>query len=50
MPDFKYHFIGIIFHYSQYNSQLVNDPAQYSSNYYNSIEIWGGLRLGKKYS
>jgi hypothetical protein len=48
MPDFKYHFIGLRYHYAHYYSQLVNDPSQFSNNYYNTIELWGGVRLGKK--
>ncbi len=48
MPDFKYHFIGVRYHYSQYYTQLVSDPDQFSNNYYNTIELWGGMRLGKK--
>jgi hypothetical protein len=49
MPDFQYHFVGLRYHYTHYYSQLVNDPSQHSNNYYNTIEFWGGLRLGKKF-
>lgn len=49
LPDFKYQFIGLRFHASQYHSQLVTDPSQFSTNYYSTIELWGGLRLGKKF-
>ena len=49
LPDFKYQFIGLRFHASQYHSQLVSDPSQYSTNDYSTIELWGGLRLGKKF-
>jgi hypothetical protein len=49
MPDFQYHFVGLRYHYTHYYSQLVNDPSQYSNNYYNTFEFWGGLRLGKKF-
>jgi hypothetical protein len=48
LPDFKYHFIGFRYHYTQYHTQLVSDPSQYSTNYYNSIEFWGGMRVSKK--
>ena len=49
LPDFKYQFIGLRFHTSQFHSQLVSDPSQFSTNDYNSIELWGGLRLGKRF-
>ncbi len=49
LPDFKYQFIGLRFHASQYHTQLVSDPSQFSTNNYSSIELWGGLRLGKKF-
>lgn len=49
LPDFKYQFIGLRFHVSQYHSQLVGDPSQFSTNDYSSIELWGGIRLGKKF-
>jgi len=48
MPDFKYHFVGIRYHYEHYYTQLVKDPSQFSNNYYNSVEIWGGIRLGNR--
>ncbi|MBS1933643.1 MAG: transporter [Bacteroidetes bacterium] len=49
LPDFKHQFIGVRYHYAQYHTQLISDPTQFSTNYYNTIEIWGGLRLGEKF-
>jgi hypothetical protein len=48
LPDFKYQFIGLRFHTSQYHTQLINNPSQFSTNNYNTVELWGGVRLGKK--
>jgi hypothetical protein len=48
MPDFKYHFVGFRYHYTQYHTQLISDPSQYSTNYYNNFELWGGIRISKK--
>ena len=48
LPDFRYQFIGLRFHTTQYHTQLINDPSQFSTNYYNTVELWGGVRLGKK--
>jgi hypothetical protein len=49
LPDFKYQFIGLRFHTSQYHTQLISDPSQFSTNDYNTVELWGGLRLGKRF-
>lgn len=49
LPDFQSHFIGLRYHFAQYHSQLISDPNQFSTNYYNSVELWGGMRLGKKF-
>ncbi len=49
LPDFKYQFIGLRFHTTQYHTQLINDPSQFSTNEYNVVEVWGGIRLGKKF-
>jgi hypothetical protein len=48
MPDFQHQFLGIRYHYAQYHTQLVSDPTQFSANYYNIIELWGGIHIGKK--
>jgi len=49
LPDFKYQFFGLRFQSAQYHTQLVSDPSQYSTNDYHSVELWGGVRLGKKF-
>jgi len=48
LPDFKSQFFGLRFHTTQYHTQLINDPSQFSTNYYNTVELWGGVRLGRK--
>jgi len=48
MPDFKSKFIGIRYHYADYHTQLASDQTQFSTNYYNSVEVWGGFNIGKK--
>jgi hypothetical protein len=48
LPDFKYQFIGLRFHATQYHTQLINNPSQFSTNNYHTVELWGGVRLGKK--
>ncbi len=49
LPNFQNGFVGVRYSYSQYHTQLVDDPTQFSTNYYNSIEVWGGIHLGQKF-
>jgi hypothetical protein len=49
LPNFNNKFIGIRYHYVQFHTQLANDLTQFSTNYYNTIELWGGWNIGKKW-
>ncbi|HTQ65312.1 MAG TPA: transporter [Puia sp.] len=49
LPNFKSTFIGLRYHYSQFHTVLANDPSEYSHNYYNTIEAWGGWNIGKRW-
>ena len=48
-PNFKSKFIGLRWNYSEYHTHLVNDPSQFSHNYYNAFEIWSGINIGKRW-
>ena len=48
MPDFQNTFFGIRYQYSYFHTQLLNDPSQFSKNYYNEMEVWGGINLSRK--
>jgi hypothetical protein len=47
LPSFSKGFMGIRYTYSQYQSQMQNDPTQFSHDYYHSTELWGGFQLKK---
>jgi hypothetical protein len=49
LPDFQRGFIGMRYHYSQYHTTLLNDASQFSTNYYNMVEMWGGVSVNKKF-
>lgn len=49
LPDFKTKFIGLRYHYMTYNTVMAMDATQHSKNYYNTIELWGGLNIGKRW-
>ena len=48
-PNFKSKFFGIRHNYSEYNTFLLNNPAQYSHNFYNTMEVWSGFNIGKRW-
>lgn len=45
LPNFRKYFIGLRYSAARYNSQLANDPTQFSSDYYKSFELWGGYQF-----
>jgi len=49
LPSFNSKFIGIRYHYSQFHTQLASDPTQFSHNYYNSVELWSGWNIGRRW-
>jgi hypothetical protein len=49
LPSFKSRFFGVRYHFMEYNTSLVADPTQFSHNSYNSLELWTGWNLGKKW-
>ncbi len=49
MPDFKTTFVGVRYHYSQYHTTLFSDATQFSHNYYNIVEVYGGVNIGKRF-
>lgn len=48
-PSFKSKFLGMRWNYSEYYTSLLNNPSQFSHNYYNSFEIWSGFNIGKRW-
>ena len=49
MPNFKSKFIGVRYQSINYHTQLADEPDEFSKDYYNTIELWGGFSLGKKW-
>jgi hypothetical protein len=49
MPNFTNKFIGIRYRSLYYRTQANNDPSQFSNDNYETIEIWNGWNLGKKW-
>jgi hypothetical protein len=49
LPQFRSHFIGLRYHYNKFNTRLVSDPSQYSNDFYQTVELWSGWNIGKKF-
>jgi len=48
LPQFNHQFFGLRYHVSGYSTRLASDPTQFSRDFYQTIEWWGGWNLGKK--
>jgi len=48
-PNFKSKFFGIRHNYSEYHTSLLNNPDQFSHNFYNTVEVWSGFNIGKRW-
>ena len=48
VPQFNNSFFGVRYHYRQFHTQIKNDATQFSNDYFQTIEMWGGVNIGKK--
>jgi hypothetical protein len=49
LPQFKSQFIGLRYHFNKFNTRLIDDPTQYSNDFYQTVDIWSGWNIGKKF-
>lgn len=49
LPDFQRGFVGVRYQYYKFHTTLLSDPSQYSTNYYNVVEAWGGVNIGHRF-
>jgi len=48
-PQFKNYFLGTRYAFRSFSTTLASDPGQYSKDFYQTVEVWGGVNLGTKW-
>jgi hypothetical protein len=48
-PKFNRYFVGTRYSFRSFKTILDSDPGQFSNDFYQTIELWGGVNVGKRW-
>ncbi|HVZ57012.1 MAG TPA: hypothetical protein VG870_10175 [Chitinophagaceae bacterium] len=49
LPQFRRSFFGLRYQYNHFQTVMKNDPTQFSRDYYQTLELWSGVSLSRRW-